>query len=86
MAELIVEHEWKSKNSENVMKVVGEIIGMQKDGSLPKGFQLKSVTVLNGENRAICSWDAPDARSLIDLVGKVNPPTKNRVYEASRAF
>ncbi len=86
MAELIVEHEWKSRNAESVMKVVGDIIGMQKGGSLPKGFNLKSVVVLNGENRAICNWDAPDANSLKELIGKVNPPTKHRVFEASRAL
>ncbi len=86
MTELVVEHEWKNRNSENVMKVVGDIIGMQKNGSLPEGFNLKSVLVLNGENRAVCNWDAPDAKSLAELVGKVNPPTKNRVYEITRAL
>ncbi len=86
MTELVVEHEWKSKNSESVMKVVGDVIGMQKSGSLPEGFNLKSVMVLNGENRAVCNWDAPDAKSLRELLGKVNPPTKNRVYEITRAL
>ena len=86
MTELIVEHEWKSSNAESVMKVVGDIIGMQKGGSLPKGFSLKSLVVLNGENRAICNWEAPDADSLKGLIGKVNPPTEHRVFEASRAL
>lgn len=86
MTELVVEHEWKKKNSESVMKTVGEIIGMQKNGKLPEGFNLKSVIVLNGENRAICNWNAPDTNSLKELLGKVNPPTKNKVFEITRAL
>lgn len=86
MTELVVEHEWKEKNSESVMKTVGEIIGMQKNSSLPEGFSLKSVVVLNGENRAICNWDAPDLNSLKGLLEKVNPPTKHKVYETTRAL
>ncbi len=86
MTELVVEHEWKNKNSDSVMKTVGDIIGMQKSGSLPEGFNLKSVIVLNGENRAICNWEAPGLNALKELLGKVNPPTKNRVFEISRAL
>lgn len=86
MTELVVEHEWKSRNSDSVMKTVGDIIGMQKNGSLPEGFNLKSVIVLNGENRAICNWDAPDPDSMKELLVKVNPPTKNKVYETTRAL
>lgn len=86
MAEMVVEHEWKSRNGESVMKVVGDIIGMQKNSSLPEGFTLRSVLLLNGENRAICNWDAPDAKSLRELIGKVNPPTRNTVYEANRVL
>ncbi len=86
MVELIVEHAWKNKNSEKVMKVVGDIIGMQKSRTLPEGFTLKSVLVLKDQNKAICNWEAPDATSLKNLLGKVNPPTDHSVTEAVRAF
>jgi hypothetical protein len=86
MAEVIIEHEWKKEDSENVMKVVGGIIEMQKKGALPQGFALKGVQLLNGKNKAICSWEAPNASSLSDLLAKVNPPTTHTITEVSRVF
>ncbi len=86
MTELIIEHEWKSSDGDKVMQVVGGIIEMQKKGSLPAGFTLRSVQLLKGKNRAICNWEAPSASELSDLLGKVNPPTVHTVSEASKIF
>ncbi|MGC8563010.1 MAG: hypothetical protein ACP5UZ_03085 [Thermoplasmata archaeon] len=86
MAELIIEHEWKREDSEKVMNVVGGIIEMQKKGTLPQGFALKGVQLLNGKNKAICNWVAPSATALSDLLGKVNPPTTHTITEISKVF
>ncbi|MGP6240284.1 hypothetical protein ACNF40_07750 [Cuniculiplasma sp. SKW4] len=86
MADVIVEHKWKEKNGEEVVKVVGSIIDMQKNGKLPAGFTLKSISVLKGENTAICNWEAPSVKDMKDLLEKVNPPTKHEVLEAQKMF
>ncbi|MCL4447138.1 MAG: hypothetical protein M0Z77_03020 [Thermoplasmatales archaeon] len=86
MTEVIVEHEWNASDSEKVMKVVGSIIEMQKNGSLPQGFSLKSVQLLKNRNKAICNWEATSAESLAGLIGKVNPPTRHTVTEVSRVL
>lgn len=86
MVEVIVEHEWKAEDSANVMKVVGSVIEMQKNGTLPQGFELKGVQLLKDKNRAICNWEAPSASSLSELVGKVNPPTVHVATETSRVL
>ncbi|MCL4333320.1 MAG: hypothetical protein M1290_04855 [Candidatus Thermoplasmatota archaeon] len=86
MVEVIIEHEWKKEDGENVMKVVGGIIEMQKKGTLPPGFALKGVQLLKGRNKAICNWEAPSSSSLSELLAKVNPPTIHTVTEVSRVL
>lgn len=78
---LIVEHRWDDGNAENVFKTVGDIVGMQKNSKLPEGFTLRSVSLIKGENRAICSWEAPGMSEFEELIKGVNPPTSHSVKE-----
>ncbi|MHB1439550.1 MAG: hypothetical protein ACYCSO_02300 [Cuniculiplasma sp.] len=84
MTNVIVEHRWKTHNAEEVKKVVGNLVQMSRDKTLPPGFELKSVNILGSEPRAICNWDAPSVRDMKDFIEKINPPTKNEVSEAQR--
>ncbi len=86
MTEVIVEHEWKDVDGESVMKVVGSVIDMQKNGSLPQGFALKGIQLLRDKNRAICTWDAPSGSALSELLGKLSPPTIHTVTEINRVL
>lgn len=86
MVNLLVEHEWKEKNKDEVFKVVGNIIDMQKNNKLPEGYKLLSVQVIGSENRAVCNWEAPGKNELLSLVKQVNPPTKFAVHEAQKIF
>ena len=84
MAELIVQHTWKSENAEAAFAAVKNIIGMAQTGKLPSGNRLASVNVVAGDNRAFCAWQAPSKQALEQLVGQVNPPTEHAVYEVRK--
>ena len=66
--------------------MVGGIVEMAKNGKLPEGFQLKEINVFAGEPKAICNWEAPGVREMSELLSKVNPPTKNSVFEVQKIF
>ena len=86
MADLIVQHTWKPENAEAAFAVVRNIVGMAQSGKLPAGYALKSVSVVTGDNRAFCTWQAPSKHDLEQLVGQVNPPTDHTVYEFQKIF
>jgi hypothetical protein len=86
MANIIVEHRWKTEKQAEAFKVVGSIVDMAKKGGLPAGFSLKAINVIPGENRAICNWEAPSAAAMNELLSKVNPPTEHKVTEAQKLF
>ncbi len=86
MATIIVEHTWNDQDKDELFKVVGSIVEMQQNGSLPEGFALKSIDVLNGENRAICHWQAPSRDAMSSLLGQVNPPSKHNVFETQKVL
>jgi len=86
MVNVIVEHEWEDSKKDEAFKVVGNIVNMQKENKLPEGFKLLSVQVIASKNKAICSWEAPGADSLLSLVKQVNPPTRYEVNEAQKIF
>ncbi len=86
MVYIIVEHRWKEKNQDAAFKVVGSIIDMAKNGTLPAGFSLKSVNVVGSERMAICNWEAPSLSDFKGLIEKVNPPTKYEVFESQKLF
>lgn len=86
MSDVIVEHEWKSEDAEKVFKVVGEIVEMSKGGKLPAGFNLKSVDVKAGQNKAVCRWEAPSKDALAELIAKVDPPTTHTLSETQKVL
>lgn len=86
MANIIVEHEWKNEDTEQVFKVVGNIVEMSKNGQLPEGFSLKSVDVISGETKAVCRWEAPSKDALAELIGKVDPPTSHKLVETQKVL
>lgn len=86
MADLIVQHTWKQENADAAFATVKSIIGMAQSGKLPAGYALKSVSVVSGDHRAFCTWQAPSKHDLEQLVAQVNPPTEHVVYEVQRAF
>ncbi len=86
MTNVIVEHRWKPKEKDEVIKVVGGIVDMAKNGKLPEGFKLNSIQLIGSEDMAICNWEAPSSTAMHDLLNKVNPPTKHKVYEADKIF
>lgn len=86
MTNLVVEHRWKAKEKDEVVKVVGGIVDMAKNGKLPEGFKLNSIQLVGSEDMAICNWEAPSKDAMIGLLDKVNPPTKHKVFEADKIF
>jgi hypothetical protein len=84
MAELFVQHTWKSENTNAVVGFVESIAGMAKKGQLPAGFDLRSIDVVPGDTRAFCRWQAPSKEALAGLIAKVNPPTEHTVYELEK--
>ncbi len=81
MSEFLIQHTWKSENTNAVVGVVQAIAGMAQKGQLPSGFALRSIDVVPGDTRAYCRWQAPSKAALANLLGQVNPPTDHVVYE-----
>jgi hypothetical protein len=86
MSDFLIQHVWKSENTENAVKTVKAIAGMAKDGKLPQGFKLKSINAVSGENRAFCTWEAPSRKALADLVAQVRPPTEVTIFELQKMY
>lgn len=86
MVDIVVEHQWKSEDGEEVFRIVESIVEMSNGGKLPAGFELKSVDVLKDMPKAICRWDAPSASALSDLVSQVNPPTEHKISEVQKVL
>ncbi len=84
MAKVVVEHIWIDEDKEKLFKVVGSIIEMKNNRTLPNSFDLESIELLSGENRAICHWEAPGKDAMINLLSQVNPPSRHNVYETQR--
>lgn len=86
MANVVVEHIWNEDDKEDLFKVVSSIVEMKNNKSLPEGFNLNSIDVLGGENRAICHWEVPSKDAMVNLLGQVNPPSKHNVYETQKVL
>ncbi len=84
MSEFLIQHTWKSENTNAVVGVVQNIAGMAQKGQLPSGFSLRSIDVVPGDTRAYCRWRAPSKEALSSLLGQVNPPTDHVVYELQK--
>ncbi|HYM40204.1 MAG TPA: hypothetical protein VEY12_08705 [Thermoplasmata archaeon] len=84
MSEFLIQHTWKSENTNAVVGVVQSIAGMAQKGQLPAGFVLRSIDVVPGDTRAFCRWQAPNKEALAGLVEKVNPPTEHTVFELQK--
>ncbi len=84
MSEFLIQHTWKSENTNAVVGVVQAIAGMAQKGQLPSGFALRSIDVVAGDTRAFCRWQAPSRKDLADLLDKVNPPTDHAIYELQK--
>lgn len=77
----VVQHEWDSAKTSEVVPVVSKIIENSKAGKLPKGFNLLGVMLSKEAPRAYCVWQSESKASLEQLLASVNPPTRHSVSE-----
>jgi len=77
----VVQHEWDSAKTSEVVPVVSKIIEDSKAGKLPKGFNLLGVMISKEAPEAYCVWQSESKASLESLLASVNPPTKHSVSE-----
>jgi hypothetical protein len=77
----VVQHEWDSAKTGEVVLVVSNIIESSKTGKLPKGFNLLGVMLSKEAPRAYCVWQSESKASLEQLLASVNPPTRHSVSE-----
>ena len=77
----VVQHEWDSAKTSEVVAVVSKIIDDSKNGKLPKGFNLLGVLLSKEAPKAHCVWQSESKASLEQLLSSVNPPTKHSVSE-----
>lgn len=77
----VVQHEWDSARTDDVVSVVSGIISNAKSGKLPKGFGLQRVLLSKDAPKAYCVWQSESKESLEQLLASVNPPTRHAVSE-----
>ncbi|MDG6900625.1 MAG: hypothetical protein JRM80_01490 [Nitrososphaerota archaeon] len=82
----VVQHEWDSAKTNDVVSVVSGIISNAKSGKLPKGFSLQRVLLSKDAPRAYCVWQSESKESLERLLASVNPPTRHSVSEFNAIY
>jgi hypothetical protein len=82
----VVQHEWDSEKTDQVMPVVSGIIENSKAGKLPKGFSLVSVMLSKDSPKAYCVWQSESKEALEHLLASVNPPTRHTVNEFETVY
>jgi hypothetical protein len=60
----VVQHEWDSMKTSEVVAVVSKIIENSKTGKLPEGFDLLRVMLSKEAPKAYCVWQAESKASL----------------------
>ena len=82
----VVQHDWDSERTSEVVPVVSKIIESAQSGKLPVGFSLLGVMLSREEPRAYCVWQSESKASLEGLLSSVNPPTRHTVSEFDRVY
>ena len=82
----VVQHEWDSAKTGEVVPVVSKIIENAQAGKLPSGFSLLGVMLSKEAAKACCVWQSESKSSLEGLLASVNPPTRHTVAEFDRVF
>ena len=82
----VVQHEWDSANTGQVVPVVSKIIENARSGKLPAGFSLLGVMLSKEAPKAYCLWQSESKASLEGLLSSVNPPTRHTVSEFDRIY
>ncbi len=82
----VVQHEWDSAKTDQVVPVVSKIIESARSGKLPAGFNLLGVMLSKEAPKAYCLWQSESKASLEGLLSSVNPPTKHMVSEFDRIY
>ena len=82
----VVQHEWDSAKTDQVVPVVSKVIESARTGRLPGGFNLLGVMLSKEAPKAYCLWRAESKASLEGLLSSVNPPTRHAVSEFDRVY
>lgn len=82
----LVQHEWDSSKTNEVVPVVSKIIENVRSGRLPAGFDLLQVLLSKDAPRAYCVWQSESKALLEGLISSVNPPTRHSVMEFDIVF
>ena len=82
----VVQHEWDSAKTDQVVPVVSKIIESARSGNLPAGFNLLGVMLSKEVPKAYCVWQSESKASLEGLLSSVNPPTRHTVSEFDRIY
>ncbi len=82
----IVQHEWDSAKTGEVVPVVSKIVENAQSGRLPAGFNLLGVMLSKEAAKAYCIWQSESKSSLEGLLSSVNPPTRHSVSEFDRIY
>ncbi len=77
----VVQHEWDSAKTREVVPVVSKIIENAQAGKLPAGFKLLGVMLSKEAPKAYCVWQSESKSSLENLLASVKPPTRHTVSE-----
>ncbi len=86
MTTVIVLHKWSDAQRSEFDGFAKSILGLAKEGKLPKGLQLKEVLLAKGRNVAICKWEVDSLEHLMQVASSMKPSWNVEAYEVTSAY
>ena len=81
MADVVVVHSWNDDQKDKVMEFANKVTTMAKNKQLPKGLKLLGIDLGQGQNMAVCKWEADSLNHLMEVAKSLGPTWDIKAFE-----
>jgi|ACXK01.1.fsa_nt_gi hypothetical protein len=86
MADVVVVHSWNDDQKDKVMEFANKVTTMAKNKQLPKGLKLLGIDLGQGQNMAVCKWEADSLNHLMEVAKSLGPTWDIKAFEVKPAY
>lgn len=86
MADVVVVHSWTDDQKDKVMEFANKVTTMAKNKQLPKGLKLLGIDLGQGQNMAVCKWEADSLNHLMEVAKTLGPTWDIKAFEVKPAY